>query len=165
DPPAAMEPPQVLVSANGALALTEETVAAVLPGLETVTVCAALVDPVVTLPNDRLVADAVSGLPVGPVPPPPGKTSNSDSWAAVQPVLPVKLSSTYWSLVPDGRVIETVLPVEGLKVYPAEATSWLYVDPLVEPRTERVSVRVLQAVAGGRSRVTDPMDWTEPRFT
>ena len=60
DPPAAMEPPQVLVSANGALALTEETVAAVPPGLETVTVCAALVDPVATLPNDRLVGDGTS---------------------------------------------------------------------------------------------------------
>src|ERR1700749_4465817 len=111
-----MVPPQVLVSANGALALTEETVAAVLPGLETVTVCAALVDPVATLPNDRLRGDALRGLLVGPVPPPPGNTSNSDSWAALQPVLPVKLSCTYSAVVPDGRLIVTSLPVEGLKV-------------------------------------------------
>ncbi len=69
DPPAAIELPQVLDSENGAAALTETPVAAVLPGLETVTVCAALVDPVVTLPNDRLVGDAVSALaPLTPVP-------------------------------------------------------------------------------------------------
>jgi hypothetical protein len=31
-------------------------------------------------------------------------------------VLAVKLSSTYWALVPDGRLMVTVLPVEGLSV-------------------------------------------------
>src|SRR6202142_3550046 len=145
-----MEPPQVLVSANGALALTEETVAAVPPGLETVTVCAALVDPVVTLPNDTLGGAAASGLPVGPVPPPPEKTSSSDSWAALQPVLPVKLSSTYSAVVPDGRLIVTSLPVAGLKVYAAEPTIWLNVVPLELPSTDSVSVLVLQAGPGGR---------------
>jgi len=44
------------------------------------------------------------------------KTSNSESWAAFQPVLPVKLSWTYWAVVPDGRVMVTVLPVAGLNV-------------------------------------------------
>ena len=70
DPPAAIELPQVLLdSANGAAALTETPVAAVLPGLVTVTVCAALVDPVGTLPNDTLVGDAVSAVaPLTPVP-------------------------------------------------------------------------------------------------
>ena len=63
DPPAAIELPQVLLdSANGAGALTETPVAALLPGLATVTVCAALVDPTATLPNDTLVGDAVSAL-------------------------------------------------------------------------------------------------------
>ena len=56
EPPAAMELPQVLVSANGPLTLTEETDAAVLPGFDTVTVCAELVEPTVSLPNDRLAA-------------------------------------------------------------------------------------------------------------
>ena len=115
DPPAAMEAPQVLVWLNGPLALTDETEAAVLPGFDTVTFCAALVDPTVVLPNDTLDGDAVKALP-GPVDPPPGKTSNSDSCAADQPVLPVKLSCTYLALVPDGRLIVTVLPVDGLKV-------------------------------------------------
>ena len=80
-------------------------------------------------------------------------------------MLPVKLSSTYWALVPDGRLIVTVLPVDGLNVYPAEATIWVKVEPLAEPSTDSVSVLVLHAVAGGRSRVRDPTVCTEPRFT
>ena len=70
DPPAAIELPQVLLdSANGAAVLTETPVAAVLPGLVTVTVCAAPVDPTATLPNDTLVGDAVSAVaPLTPVP-------------------------------------------------------------------------------------------------
>jgi hypothetical protein len=50
------------------------------------------------------------------------KTSNSESCAAGQPVLAVKLSFTNRA-VPAGNVIVTVLPVDGLKVYPAEPTS------------------------------------------
>ena len=80
-------------------------------------------------------------------------------------MLAVKLSSTYRSLVPDGSGIVTVLPLEGLKVYPADPTSWLNVEPLVLPRTDSVSVRVLQADDGGRSSVTDPIDCVEPRST
>ena len=60
EPPAAIELPQVLVWLNGPLTLTEETEAALLPGFDTVTVCAALVDPDATSPNDRLDGDAVS---------------------------------------------------------------------------------------------------------
>jgi hypothetical protein len=37
-----------------------------------------------------------------------------------------------------------------LKVYPAEPTIWLKVDPLVLPSTDSVSVRVDQALDGGR---------------
>jgi hypothetical protein len=124
DPPAAMELPQVLVWLNGPLTLTDETDAAVLPGFDTVTFCAALVEPTAVLPNDTLDGDAdnAAGPPLDP---PPGKTSNSESCAADQPVFPVKLSSTYRALVPDGRLIVTVLPVDGLKVYPAEPTIWL----------------------------------------
>jgi hypothetical protein len=166
DPLAAMELPQVLVWLNGPLTLTEETDTALLFGFDTVTVCALLVDPTVVLPNDRLDGDAVSAL-LGPVPPPPepGKISSSDSWAALQPVLAVKLSSTYWALVPDGRLIVTVLPVDGLNVYPADATIWLNEEPLVLPSTDSVSVRVAQALDGGKSRVSDPIDCTDPRFT
>jgi hypothetical protein len=42
----------------------------VVPGLDTVTVCAALVDPTVAVPNDRLDGEAVSGELV---PPPTGR--------------------------------------------------------------------------------------------
>ncbi len=33
------------------------------------------------------------------------------------------------------------------------------------PRTDSVSVRVLHAEDGGRSSVTEPIDWVEPRST
>src|SRR4029077_8987412 len=94
------------------------------PEFDTLTVLV-LVAPTAVLPNDRLDGDAVK-LPGLVEPPPPGKTSNSDSCAADQPVLPVKLSSTYRALVPDGRLIVTVLPVDGLEVYPAEPAIWLW---------------------------------------
>ena len=68
DPPAAIELPQVLLSVNGPLTPTDDTEAAAVPGFDTVTVEAALVDPTVTLPNDRLVGDAVSGEPAPPLP-------------------------------------------------------------------------------------------------
>jgi hypothetical protein len=124
DPPAAMEVPQVLVWLNGPLTLTDDTDAAAVPEFDTVTVCAELVDPTASLPTETLDGDADREL-LPPLDPPPGNTSNSDSCAADQPVLPVKLSSTYRALVPDGRLIVTVLPVDGLKVYPDEPTIWL----------------------------------------
>ena len=99
-------------------------------------------------------ADSVA-LPVVP-PPEPGKISNSESCAAVQPLFAVKDNSRYWSFVPDGRLTLTVLPVAGLNVYVADGTSVVNVVPLVDPRIERVCVRVDQAVAGGRSKVTEP---------
>jgi hypothetical protein len=68
EPPAAIEPPQLLLSPNGPLTPTDDTEAAVVPGFDTVTVEAALVDPTVTLPNDSADGDAVSGELV---PPPP----------------------------------------------------------------------------------------------
>jgi hypothetical protein len=163
DPLAAIEVPQVLVSLNGPVAPTDETDIAVLLGLDTVTVCAPLVDPTAWLPNDTLDGDAVRAL--GPVDPPPGKTSNSASCAADQPVLPVKFSSTYLALVPDGSGIVTVFPVEGLKVYPADPTIWLNVVLLVLPSTDSVSVLVAHADDGGRSSVIDPIDCVEPRST
>ena len=84
--------------------------------LLTVTVWLALVEPTFSLPNDSLDGEAVSAAVPVPPPPEPGKISNSDSWAAAQPVLPVKSSSRYRSLVPDGRLIVTVFPVDGLNV-------------------------------------------------
>jgi len=50
----------VLVWLNGPLTPTEETETALLPGFDTVTVCAALVDPDARSPNDRLDGDAAS---------------------------------------------------------------------------------------------------------
>ena len=44
------------------------------------------------------------------------KTSNSETWAPFWTLLAVKDSCTYWSLLPAGRVTETVLPVAGSKV-------------------------------------------------
>jgi hypothetical protein len=58
--PAAIEVPQVLVCANGAPAVTEETAAAALPVLVIVTFCAAAVEPTGSLPNATEVGDAVS---------------------------------------------------------------------------------------------------------
>ena len=40
----------------------------------------------------------------------------SEAWAPFWTLLAVKLSSTYWSLVPDGSAMVTVLPVEGFQV-------------------------------------------------
>jgi hypothetical protein len=164
DAPAASEVPQLFDSVNGPDTPTDDIDTALLPGFVTVTDCDELVEPTFSLPKETLDGDAVSATGFDP-PPPPGNTSNSDSWAADQPVFPVKLSSTYRSLVPDGRLIVTVLPVEGLKVYPFDPTSWLNVESLVEPSTDSVSVLVAQAEEGGRSSVTDPIDWTEPRST
>jgi hypothetical protein len=141
--PAASDVPQLFDSANGPVRPTDDIDTGLLPGFDTVTDCAPLVEPTAWLPNDTLDGEAVSAVPLVD---PPGKTSNSDSWAADQPVLAVKLSCTYRALVPDGRLIVTVLPVDGLKVYPAEPTTWLNDVPLVLPRTDSVSVRVLHAV-------------------
>ena len=63
EPPAAMELPQVLVWLNGPLTLTDDTDAAMVPELDTVTVCAEVVEPTVSLPNERLDGDADSELP------------------------------------------------------------------------------------------------------
>ena len=60
EPPAAMELPQVLVWVKLPVTLTEETETALVPGLVTVTVWAALVDPEFTSPNERVDADEVS---------------------------------------------------------------------------------------------------------
>ena len=70
----------------------------------------------------------------------------------------MKLSCTYRALVPDGRLIVTVFPVAGLKVYPAEAAIWLNEVPFVLPSTDSVWVLVAHADDGGKSSVTDPID-------
>ena len=59
----------------------------------------------------------------------------------------------------------TVLPVDGLNVYPAEATIWLNVVSLVLPSTDSVSVRVVHDGGRRQVQVIDPMDCAEPRFT
>jgi hypothetical protein len=58
DPPAAMLVPQVLVCEKSPVIVTDDTAAAVEPLLETVTVCGALVVPVVCEPKLSAVGDA-----------------------------------------------------------------------------------------------------------
>ena len=96
-------------------------------------------------------------------PAPPGKISNSETCPAGQPVFAVKFSRRYRSLTADGRLIVTALPVAGLNVYPADGTSVVQLFPSVLPSTDSVWVRVAHEVDGGRSRVTDPTVWAEPR--
>ncbi len=57
---AAIDDPQLLVSAKGPLAVMDETEAAALVGLETVTLCAALVEPVTCGPKVSAVGLAVT---------------------------------------------------------------------------------------------------------
>ena len=114
--PAASEVPQLFDSPNGPVTPIDDIDAAADPLLLMVTVLAALVEPTFWLPNDSLDGEAVSVAVPEPPPPDPGKISNSETWAASQPVLPVKSSSRYWSLVPAGRLMETVFPVDGLNV-------------------------------------------------
>ncbi len=121
--PAASEVPQLFDSPNGPVTPIEDIDTARRPGVA---------DPSPSAPRwssrrsgcrtTRSTATP-SASRAGAPPPEPGKISNSDSCAADQPVLPVKLSSTYRSLVPDGRLIVTVFPVDGLNVYPADPTS------------------------------------------
>ena len=47
---------------------------------------------------------------------------NSETCAPFWTLLAVKDSSTYWSVVPAGSWMVTVLPVDGLNVYVADAT-------------------------------------------
>src|SRR5271170_2027963 len=77
--PAASEVPQLFDSLNGPVTPIDDIDTALVPGLVTVTDCDALVEPTFSLPNDSLDGEAVRAVPVGPVPPPPGKTSNSES--------------------------------------------------------------------------------------
>jgi hypothetical protein len=58
--PAANELPQVLVSVNGPVTETPEMLAAALPVLDTVTDCAAVVDPTASLPKESEAGDALS---------------------------------------------------------------------------------------------------------
>jgi hypothetical protein len=93
--PAAIDEPQVLVCANPDGTATDETAAAALPVLLTVTECALLSEPTVSLPNDTDdgLADRVA---LCVVPPEAGKISNSEICAALHPVFPVMLSCRYW---------------------------------------------------------------------
>jgi hypothetical protein len=58
--PAASDVPQLSVCANGPEAETDEMVAAAPPVLDTVTDCAAVVDPTTSLPKDSEPGDAVN---------------------------------------------------------------------------------------------------------
>jgi hypothetical protein len=66
DPLAGIEAPQVLFWPNGPLTASCDTDAALEFGLDTVTVCTGLADPVSVLPKARLDGEAVSAL----LPPP-----------------------------------------------------------------------------------------------
>jgi hypothetical protein len=63
--------------------------------------------------------------------------------------LAVKFRRRYRWLV-AGNVIVTVLPVAGLNVYPAEATTVVKVVPSLLPSTLNVCVRVAHDVDGGK---------------
>ena len=71
-------------------------------------------------------------------------------------------SRTY-RVVVAAKVIVTVFPDAGLKAYPAEATSWLNVDPLVLDCTVNVWVRVPQPVGSFSTRRLTLTE--EPRST
>src|SRR5271163_2353402 len=85
--PAASEVPQLLDSPNGPVTPIDDIEAAADPLLLMVTVREALVEPTFSLPNDSLDGEAVSVAVPEPPPPDPGKISNSETWAASQPVL------------------------------------------------------------------------------
>src|SRR5580698_7644543 len=91
--PAASDVPQLFDSPNGPVTPIDAIDAAADPLLLMVTVLAALVEPTFSLPNDSLDGEAVSVAVPEPPPPDPGKISNSEIWAASQPVLPVTFSS------------------------------------------------------------------------
>ena len=74
DAPAASVLPQVFVSANGDPAETELIDAAAVPVFLIVTVCAAVVDPTASLPNDTEVGVAVSVAVAAVVPVPVSPT-------------------------------------------------------------------------------------------
>ena len=94
--PAAIDEPQVFVSANGDPAETELTAAAAVPVFLIVTVCAAVVEPTVSFPNATEVGVAVNvAVGGGVVPPDPGKICSSDTCAAVQPLFAVNDNSRY----------------------------------------------------------------------
>ena len=79
-------------------------------------------------------------------------------------MLPVNVRRTYRRVV-GVKLIVTVLPEAGLKVYPAEPTTVEYDEPSVEPRTDRVCVLVCHAVEGGSLSTTRPTDAAAPRST
>ena len=67
--PAASDVPQLFDSPNGPVTPIEDIDTALLPGLDTVTDCAELVEPTAVLPNQTLDGDADSALaPPLPVP-------------------------------------------------------------------------------------------------
>ena len=92
--PAASEVPQLLVSPNGPVTPIDDIDTALLFGFDTVTDCAGLVEPTYPCWGTPPSTGTPSARWRRPRRPPPGKTSNSESWAADQPVLPVKLSCT-----------------------------------------------------------------------
>ena len=84
--------PQVLVCANGAPALIEDTLAAALPVLVTVTFWAAVVEPTASLPNATEVGDAVSvALPPPELVPVPDRLTVLVTPPALTVSVPVRL--------------------------------------------------------------------------
>ncbi len=79
-------------------------------------------------------------------------------------MLAVKFSRTYRALA-AGKVIVTVLPVEGLNVYPADPTIVANVEPSALPRTDRVWVLVPHELDGGRSSTILLKPFVAPRST
>ncbi len=94
----------------------------------------------------------------GPDPPPPlGNTSKSDSWPALHLVFAVMFARTYRAVAALKVMVTVLLSAFGSKLYPAEPTIVEKVEPSVEPSSDRVWVRALQAVDGGSLRTTLPI--------
>ncbi len=60
-------------------------------------------------------------------------------------------------------MVTVLLPLDGLKVYPAEATMVEKVDPSVLPWTDSVSVLVAQSVEAGSFSTAWFTEVAEPR--
>jgi hypothetical protein len=155
DPPAAIDAPQVLVSAKSPDAATWDMDAAAVSVLVTVTGCAPLVVLTAWLPNVSEVGFADKAGPEEP--PAAGKTSKSDSWPAGHPVLAVMFARTYRAVVALNVMVTVLLLAFGSKVYPVEPTMVEKFEPSAEPSSDNVSVRVFQAVDGGSLSTTLPM--------
>jgi hypothetical protein len=151
---AAIDVPQLSVPEKSPVTVMPETVAAAVPVLVTVTVCAllAVLSAWVGYDRDVGLADKVAFEE----PPSLGNTSKSDNWAAFHPVLAVMFTRTYLAVAALNVMVTVLLLAFGSKVYPADALIVEKLEPSVDPCTDSVCVRADHAVAGGSLSTTLP---------